>query len=73
MINCVFIQTNEPMLERQKFICTFETTCTTGAKFRHPNFGIKEGTIHLVFPLFLVLLHCKKNYRFFIGEDEGKY
>jgi hypothetical protein len=25
--------------------------CTTGTKFKHLNFCIKEGTVHLVFPL----------------------
>jgi len=52
MISCVFIQTNELTLKGQKSIYTFKTICTTGIKFRHSNFSIKEGIVHLVFPLF---------------------
>jgi hypothetical protein len=42
---CGFIQTNEPMLKGEKFICTSKKICIVGAKFRHSNFGIKERTI----------------------------
>jgi hypothetical protein len=52
MIDYVFIQTNGPMPKGQEFIYTSKTICTNGVKFRHLNFGIKEGTIHLIPPLF---------------------
>jgi hypothetical protein len=48
MISCVFIQTNESMLEGQEFICTSKMVCTTSAGFKHPNSGVKKGTIHSV-------------------------
>jgi hypothetical protein len=73
MINYVFIETNESMLKRQNFICTFETICIISAKFMHLNFDIKERIIHFVFRLYLILLHCKNSYIFLVGEDEGKY
>jgi len=48
MIDCVFIQTSEPTLEGYKFIYTFQTVFIIGIEFRHPNFSIKEGIVHLV-------------------------
>jgi hypothetical protein len=51
MINCVFIQTNELTLEGKKFIYTLKTVYITDIEFKHPNFSIKEGTIHSIFPL----------------------
>jgi hypothetical protein len=62
MISCVFIQTNEPMLKVHEFMCISKMVFITGVEFRHPNFSIKEGTIHLVFILFLILLCCKNSY-----------
>jgi len=62
MISCVFIQTNELMSKRQKFIYTSKTVCATNIKFKHPNFDINEGTIHSISPFFQVLLHYKNPY-----------
>jgi hypothetical protein len=69
MISCVFIQTNELTLKGQKSIYTFKTYCTIGIKFRHSNFSIKEGTVHLVFPLFCQ--YCYVVILFFLVKMEG--
>ncbi len=45
MIGYVFIQTDETTPKGQKFIHSFEMVFGIGAKFSHPNFEIKEGTI----------------------------
>lgn len=52
MIDYVFIQTNESTLEGHEFIYTSKMVFSTSTRFKHPNFGIKKGTIHLVFFLF---------------------
>jgi hypothetical protein len=62
MIGCVFIQTNELMLKGQKFIYTSKIICATNIRFKHPNFDIKEGTIHSISPFFQVLLRYKNPY-----------
>jgi hypothetical protein len=47
MIGCVFIQTNEMTPKGyEEFIHTYESIFAIGVKFKHPNFGIKGGTIH---------------------------
>ncbi len=53
MSGCVFIQTDETTPGGQEFIRTSNTVFAVRVKFRHPNFGIKERTIHLVFPFSL--------------------
>jgi hypothetical protein len=35
-----------------EFIYISKTVFATSVMFRHPNFGIKEGTIHSNFPFF---------------------
>jgi hypothetical protein len=57
VIRCYFIQPIEMMSKWQKnFIHTHETIFASNTKFRHPNFGIKENTVHLV--LFLTFHYC---------------
>jgi len=72
MISYVFIQTNELRLKGQKSIYIFKTICTTGIKFRHSNFSIKEGNVHLVFPLFCQYCYVvKKIIKFFLVKTRG--
>ncbi len=52
MIGCVLIQINKLTLKIQKSICIFKMVCTINIRFRHLNFGIKEGTIHSISPLY---------------------
>jgi hypothetical protein len=51
MIDYIFIQPNEIMLKGHEFICTSKTFFASNARVGHPNLGIKEGTIHSIFPL----------------------
>jgi hypothetical protein len=37
--------------EGQEFIYTFKMIFATDARFKHPNFDIKGGTIHSILPL----------------------
>jgi hypothetical protein len=60
MIDCVFIQTNESTLEGHEFICTSKMVFSTSTEFKHPNFGIKKGTISLVFFLFFKYCYVAK-------------
>jgi len=70
MISCVFIQTNELTLKGLKSIYTFKMICTTSIKFRHSNFSIKEGIVHLVFPLFCQYCYVvKKIINFFLVKQ----
>jgi len=47
MIRCVFIQTNETMPKGQEeFIHIYKIIFAISVEFKHPNFGIKGGTIH---------------------------
>jgi hypothetical protein len=62
MIRCYFIQFAKTMLEGQNgFIHTHKTIFATSVKFRHSNFGIKGGTIHLV-SLFLFTIVMLLNF-----------
>ncbi len=56
MINCVFIQINEMASRGEEFIRTFEMVFAIGAKFKHLNFNIKEGTTQSIFPLSSIVL-----------------
>jgi hypothetical protein len=53
MIDYIFIQTNKMMPKRHEFICTSKTFFATSTRIGHPNFDIKEGTIHSNIPHFL--------------------
>jgi hypothetical protein len=73
IIDCVFIETNKPTPRGQKFIHTFEMIFVIKAEFKHPNFSIKEGIVHLVFLFSFQYCYVVKSYQFLVGENEGKH
>jgi hypothetical protein len=57
MIRCVFIQINETMLKiKEEFIHTHKMVFAIDIRFRHPNFDIKGGIVHLIFLFFIIVM-----------------
>lgn len=55
----------------QEFICILEMVCITGVKFKDPNFGIKKGIVHSIFPSFQYCYAAKIHINFLLVKMKG--